>query len=148
MQIKTATNLEASQIIDFQIKMAFETENIDLNYSIVKKGVEAVFLDNSKGKYYVCEHENQIIASLLTTYEWSDWRAKTIVWLQSVYVKPEFRKHGVFKLMYQYIKNMVLENENYCGIKLYVDKTNLNAQKVYNAVGMNGEHYILYEWQK
>jgi len=148
MKIREATILESTQIIDFQIKMAMETENISLNQDIIKKGVQAVFEDKSKGVYYVCEIENKIVASLLTTYEWSDWRAKTIIWLQSVYVMPEFRKQGIFKVMYQHIKNLVLDSENYCGIKLYVDNTNTKAQNVYNTVGMNGEHYKLFEWQK
>ena len=34
------------------------------------------------------------------------------------------------------------------GLRLYVDKRNDKAKKVYEALGMNGEHYALYEWMK
>jgi len=34
------------------------------------------------------------------------------------------------------------------GLRLYVDKRNIKAQKVYDAIGMTGEHYTTYEWMK
>ena len=46
------------------------------------------------------------------------------------------------------IKSIVEESDKYMGLRLYVDKTNLKAQKVYNRVGMDGEHYKLFEWFK
>lgn len=147
-KIRKARIDEVEIIVDFQLKMALETENLHLNHDVLYKGVEEVFKDKSKGNYFVAEINSRVIASLLTTYEWSDWRSSTIIWIQSVYVMPEFRKHGVFKQMYDFIKEIVNSSHGYCGIKLYVDKTNLKAQKVYESVGMNGEHYRMYEWMK
>lgn len=148
IQIRIANAEEISTIVDFQLKMALETENLLLSEKILQEGVSEVFKNHEKGKYYVALCENKIVASLLTTFEWSDWRNSTIIWLQSVYVIPEFRKKGIFKQMYEHIKKIVESSSNYCGIKLYVDKTNIKAQKVYDSVGMNGEHYITYEWMK
>jgi len=50
--------------------------------------------------------------------------------------------------MYAHLKEKVLKKEKFKGIRLYVDKTNISAQKVYESVGMCGEHYLLYEWMK
>jgi ribosomal protein S18 acetylase RimI-like enzyme len=147
-KIRIATAKDIDIIVDFQLRMALETENLQLNPEIVKNGVSSVFSDNSKGNYYVAEVYNQVIASLLTTYEWSDWRNSTILWLQSVYVLHDYRKQGIFRQMFLFIQEIVNSSEKYCGIKLYVDKTNTKAQKVYESVGMNGEHYITYEWMK
>jgi ribosomal protein S18 acetylase RimI-like enzyme len=84
----------------------------------------------------------------MTTFEWSDWRNGTVLWIQSVYVEKAFRGKGVYKMMYAFIRQMVEENADLCGIRLYVDKSNLPAQKVYESLDMNGEHYTVYEWMK
>jgi RimJ/RimL family protein N-acetyltransferase len=34
------------------------------------------------------------------------------------------------------------------GIRLYVDRRNTAAQQVYSRLGMNGEHYQVFEWMK
>ena len=47
-----------------------------------------------------------------------------------------------------HLKDHVQNTEALGGLRLYVDKTNTNAQKVYEAIGMNGEHYSMFEWMK
>ena len=87
--------------------MAKETENLDLDIEVVKKGVAAVFENPAHGTYFVCLEDSIVIASLLITYEWSDWRNRQTWWIQSVYVSPEKRKKGVFKKMYLHLKDIV-----------------------------------------
>lgn len=146
--VREAISNEADLIINFQISMAKETEDIYLDHSIVSAGVLAVFNDPSKGKYYLALSEGEIIACMLTTYEWSDWRNGRFIWLQSVYVKPGFRGKGVFRSMYGHIKELVYENENLKGIRLYVFHTNENAQAVYRSLKMEDQHYRMFEWVK
>ena len=102
-----------SRIVDFQLAMAKETEGIDLDRHVVEKGVKAVFDDPSKGKYYIATINDKVAASLLTTFEWSDRRNGEVYWIQSVYVLPEFRKQGVYKMMYKYIQDQIAELPNY-----------------------------------
>ncbi len=148
MIIRKAIPEDAPAIIDFQIRMAFETENIHLDKSIVTKGVDAVFADSSKGTYYIAEKNWEVVGSLLTTYEWSDWRNGTVIWIQSVFVIPEYRKRGIYKTLFQHISNLVKNDKNLKGIRLYVEKTNETAHKVYEKSGLNPDHYELYEWLK
>lgn len=146
--IRSAHIREAHIIADFQQKMAWETEAFHLDEKTVVNGVKAVFENSDLGKYYVAEVEGQIIASLLTTFEWSDWRNAKVWWIQSVYVTSEYRRKGVFTKFYLYIKKLVENDPNVGGLRLYVDKTNTPAQRTYENVGMNGEHYQLFEWMK
>ena len=148
IKVRAANILESKSIINFQINMAFETENVKLEKSSVKKGINAVFKDSSKGKYYVAEENDRIVGSLLTTNEWSDWKNGIILWIQSVYIIPEYRRKGIFKLMYSYLKKMVEESNGLIGLRLYVNKTNIIAQRTYEKIGMDSEHYKLYEWIK
>jgi ribosomal protein S18 acetylase RimI-like enzyme len=148
MTIRVAEKIDIAVITDFQIKMAKETENLDLNPETVKKGVTAVFSDPNLGKYFVAETESGVCASLMLTPEWSDWRNSKVLWIQSVYVLPEFRKSGIFKKMYLHLKSLVENSESYSGLRLYVDKSNHVARNVYRQIGMNGEHYEVFEWMK
>lgn len=148
IKIRRATIEDANVIIDFQIRMALETENLNLEKEIVRKGVTKVFNDVSKGKYYIIIEDDKIVGSLLITPEWSDWRNKSILWIQSLYIDPSHRRKGLFKYMYNYLKKMVEESDELLGLRLYVDKLNKDAQIVYENIGMDGEHYKLYEWIK
>lgn len=148
MFTREATAQDIPYLIDFQLKMALETENITLEISELTQGIQKLFKDPTKGKYYVAVDKDEPIGCLMTTFEWSDWRNGMVLWIQSVYVEKNFRGKGVYKMMYEFIRQMVEESADLRGIRLYVDKTNLGAQKVYENLGMNGEHYTVYEWMK
>ena len=143
--IRKAKPEDAPIIIDFQQKMAWETEQLILVDEKISIGVYGVFEDPSRGQYYIAESVGTIIASLLITYEWSDWRNTNVWWFQSVYVLPEFRRTGVFRNMYSFIKDEADKN-NIAGLRLYVESNNLRARKTYEALGMNSQHYAMYEW--
>ena len=148
MFVRIANKEDISQIVRFQLAMARETEGIELNPSTVEKGVSAVIEDPAKGHYYLAENGGEILGSLLTTYEWSDWRNGTIIWIQSVYVLPAQRRKGVYSQMYLHIKNKVLNSIDLNGIRLYADIDNKPAHKTYQKLGMNKDHYITFEWLK
>ena len=135
-------------IVSFQLRMALETEGLMLDRDTVIQGVRAVFEDPSKGEYWVADRDGQIVGGLLTVPEWSDWRNGTVLWIHSVYVVPKMRQQGVFKRLYMTLKKRVETSSDLCGLRLYVDKQNGGAQKVYEAMGMDGAHYRLYEWLK
>jgi ribosomal protein S18 acetylase RimI-like enzyme len=148
IKIRPGLLFDIQVIADYQIKMALETENMKLDPPTVELGVSAVFDDPSKGKYWLAESNGEVVGCLLTIPEWSDWRNGTVLWIHSVYVHPNYRKGGVYKSLYGHLKKMVEDSKEYRGLRLYVDKTNEPAQKVYEALGMSGEHYHLYEWMK
>jgi hypothetical protein len=76
--IRKAIPADAPSIVDFQLKMAWETEHLALDPETVTKGVKAVFAVPSRGQYYVADSSGKVVASLLITYEWSDWRNCTV----------------------------------------------------------------------
>jgi GNAT superfamily N-acetyltransferase len=139
---------DADTILAFQIAMARETEDVELEREVTSRGVHAVFADPSHGRYFVAESDGRVVASLMITYEWSDWRNGVVWWIQSVYVVPEFRRKGVYAGLYQHVKAMVDAEPSIRGIRLYVDDRNKPAQEVYSRLGMNGEHYKVFEWMK
>lgn len=145
MNIRLAQNKDTVALVEFNQAMALETEEKELDHDILKSGVEAVFSDEKKGFYVVAEEGNKIIGGLMITFEWSDWRSGWFWWIQSVYILPEFRGQGVYRLLYDFVKNTAAKSENVCGFRLYVEKENLRAQKVYEKLGMKQSYYLMYE---
>src|SRR5204862_1396940 len=139
IRIREAAVTDAPPIIEFQQGMARETESIELDGAVVTRGVHAVFDDPSRGRYFVAEAGGEVIASLLITYEWSDWRNGNVWWIQSVYVRPEHRGRRVYAGLYDFVRAQVADNPLIRGIRLYVDRRNTAAQQVYAKLGMNGE---------
>jgi L-amino acid N-acyltransferase YncA len=148
MVIREATPQDIPSIIDFQLKMALETEHITLDIGSLSQGLHRVFKDPSKGRYYVAQEDIEIVGCLMTTYEWSDWRNGTVLWIQSVYIAEEHRGKGVYRRMYAHVQELVKSDSSLKGIRLYVDTSNKNAQTVYQQLGMNGDHYRVYEWMR
>lgn len=146
--IRYAHHSDADVIAGFQLKMALETEQLELDPEVVKLGVTSVLNDSSKGFYLVFEEAGRVAGCLMITKEWSDWRARWVWWIQSLYVLPGLRQKGIFKRMYDYLVSVLERDPDVAGIRLYVDRTNIRARKVYEAIGMDGEHYQLFEWMK
>jgi GNAT superfamily N-acetyltransferase len=146
--IRKATFHDIHILIDFQQRLAFESEGVRLDAATLKKGMRALFEDPTKGFYNVAEDGGQVVGCHMITFEWSDWRNGMVWWLQSVYVKESHRKKGVFRKMFENLSSIVKDDPAIIGLRLYVDKTNSRAQEVYNAMGMNGDHYTVYELMK
>jgi len=148
VKYREVISADAEAIIDFQIAMALETEDLALDREVCTRGVYEVFARPSLGRYFVAENGDHVVASLLITYEWSDWRNGTVWWIQSVYVVPTARGQGIYAGLYDYVKSFATMDENVRGIRLYVDQRNSSAQQVYARLGMNGDHYRVFEWMK
>jgi len=148
IEYRPATPSDVPVIVEFQVIMARETEELELDAAICTRGVHALFSNPSLGRYFLAESDGVVVASLMITYEWSDWRNGMVWWIQSVYVRPEFRQQRVYAGLYEHVKRLVEADEGLRGIRLYVDRRNVRAQEVYARSGMNGEHYLVYEWMK
>jgi RimJ/RimL family protein N-acetyltransferase len=151
LKVRAAQPEDAPLIVDFQLRMARETETLELDREALTRGVNAVFADPGKGAYWVAERvgrDHQVVGGLLTTFEWSDWRNGVILWIQSVYVVPEERGRGVYRALYEHLRRRVAADSGLKGIRLYVDKGNTAAQRVYERLGMTREHYDTFEWLK
>ena len=145
IQVRQAAFQHLETIIGFNIAMAKETEDKELDIELVRPGVEAVLTRNDLGFYLVAEHAGRPAGQLMITYEWSDWRNMFFWWIQSVYVSPEFRRQGIYRAMHLYAATEARHNGNVCGLRLYVDKNNIVAQGVYSGLRMNPTHYDMYE---
>lgn len=145
VHIRLATLDDAAVLVGFNKAMALETEKKMLDDEQVMHGVRNLILNQSYGFYVVAEKEGIVAGSLMVTSEWSDWRNGIFWWIQSVYVRPECRKQGIYKCLYLYLKNKAESQPSVCGFRLYVERNNIEAQKVYTALGMQETAYKMFE---
>lgn len=145
ISIRAATEADIEVLADFNIAMALETEQKVLATEVIRSGVKALFEDPQLGFYTVVMVDDQVAGSLMITTEWSDWRNGLFWWIQSVYVKPAYRRTGVFSHLYRHIRDQAASRPEVCGLRLYVEKENLRAQQTYLKMGMEETVYRVFE---
>src|SRR2546423_13135318 len=97
IRIRPANVVDAATIIEFNLALALESENRRLERETVTRGVQRVLAEPQLGSYYIAEIDGRPAGQLLITTEWSDWRNGLFWWIQSVYVRPEHRRAGVYR---------------------------------------------------
>jgi len=145
VKILDALPKDSATLVDFNIRMARETEDMLLDPGIVTHGVKAVLEDRKNGFYLIAEVDGEVVGSLMVTTEWSDWRNGAFWWVQSVYVEPGFRRHGVFRALYEELKGRSKSADQVCGCRLYVERDNNTAQATYIQLGLEETKYKVFE---
>ena len=136
---------DAPIVAEFNQRLAAETEDLPLDPTTVYIGVTTLLKDRSKGIYYVAEAAGAIVGQVMITYEWSDWRNGNIWWLQSVYVKEDFRRHGIFRLLFEHLKREAQAQKDVCSLRLYMHADNFPARQSYARLGMAQTKYEVFE---
>lgn len=142
---KYANKDDISTIVNFNSAMAMETESKQLDSVTVRKEVEAALKNRELGFYLIAESDGVPIGQLMVTKEWSDWRNREFWWIQSVYIHTDYCKNNIYRKLYSEVIKSAKESGKVCGIRLYVDKNNTKAQKVYSKLGMTESNYLLFE---
>ena len=145
ISVRLAVPEDIQDIVFFNKEMAWDTENKALDEQILSKGVANVINGKAEAFYLIAaDSNNKAVGSLMITKEWSDWRNAFIWWIQSVYILPEYRRHGIYRRLYLKAKELG-ETSNCCAFRLYVETNNHVAQTTYSSLGMNKSHYIIFE---
>src|SRR6185369_13403462 len=66
-------------------------------------------------------------------------------WIQSVYVRKEARRQGVFSGLYAHVEEMARRDPEVIGLRLYVEEENKAAQETYLRLGMVKTGYFVLE---
>jgi GNAT superfamily N-acetyltransferase len=145
VRVRPAESGDAESIVEFNQELARESEGLILPSETVSPGVEALLADPGRGCYFIAEMDGRVVGQIGLTYEWSDWRNGFFWWIQSVYVRPEARRAGVFRALYHHVEAMALEDPGCTGLRLYVEPENERAIATYQALGMSNAPYRMLE---
>jgi GNAT superfamily N-acetyltransferase len=144
MEIRTGERADLDRLVEGNEAMAWETESLRLNPSVLRSGVAAALSGQRAARYLVAVEGDEIIGQLMLTTEWSDWRDAEVWWIQSVYVWPAARGRGVYRALAAAAAEEA-QAAGAAGLRLYVDVRNTAAQQVYTRLGMIGDHYRVFE---
>ena len=149
MVIRPARLEDAQVIADYNNGIAEETEDKSLDMTTLLAGVKQILSRSELGRYYVAVvgegDDEEVIGQLMITFEWSDWRNGLFWWIQSVYVHSEYRRQGVFRALYEHVREEAKGEAGVCGLRLYVEHENKRAQNSYVNMGMKGAGYEIFE---
>lgn len=145
ISIRAARPDDLDEVVAFNKAMAVETEGKKLDDATVRDGVRKALADPDRARYYIAEVDGEVAGQTMITLEWSDWRNAFFWWIQSVYVKPELRRRGVFRALHAFVRDEARRTSGVCGLRLYVYDRNDRAIKTYGRLGMTQTHYLLFE---
>ena len=132
-------------VVEGNRRLALESEGIELDLALLRPGVRAILADRSLGRYFIAESGGEPVGQMMLTYEWSDWRAGTFWWIQSVYVHDAHRGRGVFSALFRHASALAEADPAVCGLRLYVDRANARARAIYEHLGLHASNYEVME---
>ena len=152
VRVREAQPHDHAVIVAFNARLAAETEGKPLDPEILARGVAQALAEPDRLRYWVAEVQDEagqttVVGQAAVTREWSDWRNGWVWWFQSVYVRPDHRRRGIFRALYQEIRSAARAAGDVIGLRLYVENDNTIAQRTYAALGLKpGRYHILEEF--
>lgn len=143
LTIRSATPADAAIVAEFNARLAEESEGKTLDPAVLRRGVERVLADSHRGFYTLAESGGEVVGQTLVTFEWSDWRDGWYWWIQSVYVRADHRRTGVFRTIFEHLKAKAVADPEVIGLRLYVEHDNQRAKQTYVGLGLEPEPYSL-----
>jgi GNAT superfamily N-acetyltransferase len=107
--------------------------------------VKAGLADPDKCRYFLAEDAGAVVGQMAVTREWSDWRNGWFWWIQSVYVRADARRRGVFRTLFDHVRQAASSDPEVIGLRLYVDRDNHAAQQTYLRLGLIETGYLIRE---
>lgn len=143
--IRAATQNDLPTLVDFNTRLAWETEHKRLDEDTIERGVRRALSQPALCRYFVAEQAGQIVGQAMITIELTDWRDGVLWWLQSVYVAEPSRGNGVFRALFDHIHRLAETDPDVRGLRLYVERENEQARRVYEQLGLVPSGHLVYE---
>jgi GNAT superfamily N-acetyltransferase len=144
--VRRAAAPDLPTLVEFNRRLAKESEGKTLDPAVLTAGIAAALADPAtKGPYFLAMDGGEIVGQMQITYEFSDWRNGWFWWVQGVYVRADARRRGVFRALYEHVREQAKQAGNVIGLRLYVETANHVAQKTYERLGFVPAGYLLLE---
>jgi len=131
LKVRRAELNDLDKLVDFTAAEAREAAGDTKNMKTLADGIKAALEDGSIAMYWVLVNEdNQPVGSASALKEWSDWNAGYYWWIQSMYIRPDYRGKRHMDLLLNAIRSAMKE-QNGLELRLYVHENNQAAIRAY-----------------
>jgi GNAT superfamily N-acetyltransferase len=150
IRVREATAADVAALVEFNLALARESEDVELERTTLEAGVRAALEDPGRARYFVAElagpgQRGELVGCTMLTTEVSDWRNGEFWWIQSVYVVPAQRGRRVFSLLFRHLERLAQQTPRVVGLRLYVEQENHQARAIYTHLGLEPTRYHLLE---
>lgn len=146
--LRRAEEKDLDILVDFNNRIALESEGHPLDLAVLRSSMKHILEDERKGIYWLACDGEKVIGQMMYVFEWSTWQDKNYMWLTDLYVLPEYRRQGVFKLLNQHLLDFYQKSPDIIGVRFYVAKTNTAVVPLYRRIGWKESKYNLWEVTK
>ena len=144
IEIREATVEDSSLILNFVKELAkFERAASEVTAS-VEDIRRSIFGVDSTVQALICSMNNEPIGFAVYFYNYSTWKGKNGLYLEDIYITPEYRSKGAGKKLLKYLAKIAVSKD--CGrFELSVLDWNESAIKFYESIGAKPQsEWIVY----
>jgi ribosomal protein S18 acetylase RimI-like enzyme len=102
---------------------------------------KVIFSDKPKLFCSVIESKNKLKGYFSYTFDFSTWDAQTFLYLDCLYLEPEYRGHRIGEIVFDKLKEIAKQN-NCVNIQWLTPVFNERAIKFYNRIGGTGKQKV------
>lgn len=143
MNIRKAGLNDLEAISELIISLALEYRNEVLDLDVVRKGALHLLEHPTEGGYYISETASEITGYIMFFLEWSDWNGGDYYYIQAAYTKPNYRRQGIFKGLFQAVYEEAKGQKT--ALRAVINKSNPEIIQSLIQLGMNESNYKLFE---
>ena len=138
MDIRIATADDAELILALIIELAIYEKAEHEVVTTAEEIRESIFGSNSKTSALIAEVDNKPVAYAIYFYNYSTWLGKNGIYLEDIYVSPEYRQQGIGKALLQRVAKIAV-NENCGRVEWAVLDWNTPAIEFYESLGAKSQ---------
>ena len=107
--------------------------------AVLKKDIEDCISDTPFVEGFVFEEKGELLGYAMTAPSYTTEYGGTCIWLEDLYIKPEYRHRGLGSLFFSYLEQQYPHAVRF---KLEVEKENENAIATYEKNGYDFSPYF------
>jgi len=110
LKFKIATEQDIPVILDFIKQIAIYEKMLD-KVSATEESLKESIFDNNRAEALLIEFNNEVIGYIIYFFNFSTFVGREGLYLEDLYIKPEYRGNGIGKKSFELLVNIAKENK-------------------------------------
>ena len=110
LKFKIATEQDIPVILDFIKQIAIYEKMLD-KVSATEESLKESIFDNNRAEALLIEFNNEVIGYIIYFFNFSTFVGREGLYLEDLYIKPEYRGNGIGKKSFELLVHIAKENK-------------------------------------